>query len=167
MDNSSLYNVEHAIRREIYGYSFVVDENKKLALMENLRAYQLHYPDALFNFDELEPLIDKLCSLEHVRVVSMPNFIVFEEVESDSFYSKELHSKPLMTTLHLVASFSGFVDQVEKDISYGGHPKYYYIHSIMDHDSKKIVRYTTYVTGNRLIDGPGKKKTLSQIFGKA
>ncbi len=153
----SLFYTEQDIRREIYGYSFVVDKNKKEALMDNLKQYS---PGLILSEDwhEIEPLINKLCSMDHVKIVSHPNFVIFEYMSDPKGSGNiQLCSHPKQSLIHLIASFSGFVDQVSRDSDFNGIPKYYYIFNLSQDGDTKTVRYATDVTPHTLIDGAKKK----------
>ena len=104
----------------------------------------------------LLPLTERLCSFPHVYIVDSPTFLSFE------FENGLLQQKPLVVHPTMVASFSGFIDIVENDTHHAGIPKHYYIYTFESQHGMKIVRYVTYITPNKIINGYKKEKTQNE-----
>lgn len=153
-ENKSLFQVVCEIKKEIYGYFHVLDKDKQEALRNNIK---LHSPATVLSDDwiHLTPIIDQLCSLPHVKIVSSSTFPVYEQIDFKG--SVDIQESVHNTNIHMTASFSGFVDEVEKHSFQNGIPCYYFIYYVSN-DGSKLIHYTTYLTINKLIDNPNETK---------
>lgn len=152
MDNDiseELYIVHQDIRKEIFGVSYELDESKKATLTKNIlnnTLFGVTTPmDAKWALSLL-PLVKRLCSLPHVHIVDSLSFLSFE------FEKGTLKQTPHIIKFTMVASFSGFVDAVERGTHRMGVPIHYYIYNFEEQDVIKSVRYITYITPNKIID---------------
>jgi hypothetical protein len=160
---------EQKIKSEIYGLSILItpDIEKKATLMNNLHEYALHTPNISSTWiDSMEPYVDKLCALDNIKIVPFPAFLIFE-LQTDPTGKIQIYSHAKVANPVMVASFDGFIDKIKKDADYHGTPKYHYIYNMMEGQnpsgsgSSKIIRYASYVTPHKIIDGSSslKKKT--------
>jgi hypothetical protein len=143
---NNIEDVVQGLRKEIYGYNYLIDKDKFELLMKNLKQYS---PELILSDDWVfvKPLVERLCSFSHVKVAPLSTFQIYNRVNKFS----EIFPTTLSTITRPIASFSGFVSEVEKDTSFKGIPKYYYIYTF-DQKDLKLVKYVTHTTQNIVID---------------
>ena len=138
--NLNQIKIEKEIREEVFGIP--LDINKKITLIENLKLTA----EIGFTDPEINAFIDHLCSLKNVRIVGGRAFLLYEVEETN----KQLKNTPLCVQKHLVASLTGFVQQVEREERMNPNQTFL-IYSFSTDLGLKTIDYITYTTTNKLI----------------
>lgn len=154
----NLQRTVQEIRAEIYGLSINFNQKKKDTLLENLS----HQGFPMDKLQQIDPIIERLCSHSQIHITSTPSFLAFEIDDN-----MKLQQRVLNAATHAVASYGGFVNRVIDEVTTNPH-KHYFIFSIAEGtypDSTtitKLVRYTTWTSKNIIVSDTEEKETKDQ-----